>query len=141
MSGGRPTDYRPEYCERVLTLGRDGKSHAQIAADLGVSRQTLHNWAAAHAEFAEAIAWSRDLAQAWFENKGQDGLGDNRFNAALWSKQMAARFRSEYCERTVLAGDPDAPLKGLSDDDLDAKIAAAGADWAARNGWKPDDHR
>ena len=99
MPAGRPTDYRDEYCERVVELGREGKSHAQIAAALDVSRQTLHNWASAHPEFLDAITHARDLAQAWFEDKGQIGLMTPGFNASLWAKQVSARFPDDYTER------------------------------------------
>lgn len=99
MPAGRPTDYRDEYCARVVELGREGKSHAQIAAALDVSRQTLHNWANAHPEFLDAITHARDLAQAWFEDKGQIGLMTPGFNASLWAKQVSARFPDDYTER------------------------------------------
>lgn len=99
MAGGRPTDYRPEHCQQVMDLGREGKSHAQIAAELDVSRQTLHNWAAAHTEFMDAITRARDLAQAWWETKGQGGLDASGFNASLWAKSMSARFPDDYTER------------------------------------------
>lgn len=96
----RPTLYLPDYCEQVIELGRQGKSHAQIAAALGVSRQTLYNWQDAHPEFLDAITHARDLAQAWFEDKGQEGLATPGFNASLWAKQVSARFPDDYTERT-----------------------------------------
>ena len=99
MPAGRPTDYREEYCAEVVELGRQGKSHAQIAASLDVSRQTLHNWANSHPEFLDAITHARDLAQAWFEDKGQAGLETPGFNASLWAKQVSARFPDDYTER------------------------------------------
>jgi hypothetical protein len=99
MPAGRPTDYLPEHCQQVLDLGREGKSHAQIAAELGVARQTLHNWAAQHPEFMDAITHARDLAQSWWETKGQDGLEKPGFNASLWAKSVSARFPDDYTER------------------------------------------
>ncbi len=51
---GRPTKYDPQMCARVVELGTDGTSRAELAADLGISIQTLHNWEAAHPEFLEA---------------------------------------------------------------------------------------
>lgn len=102
----RPTDYRPEYCEQVVELGRAGKSHAQIAAALDVARQTLHNWADEYPEFLDAIKRARDLSQAWFEDKGQDGLEKPGFNASLWAKQVSCRFRDDYTDKqqTELSG-------------------------------------
>lgn len=96
---GRPTAYLPEYCERVIELGREGKSHAQIAAALDVSRQTLYAWQEAHPEFLDAIMHARDLAQAWFEDKAQIGLTTPGFNASLWAKQVSCRFRDDYTDR------------------------------------------
>lgn len=97
----RPTDYRPEYCDQVIELGRQGKSHCQIAADLDVARQTLHNWADQYPEFLDAITRARDLAQAWFEDKGQSGLETPGFNASLWAKQVSCRFRDDYTDKQV----------------------------------------
>lgn len=113
MAGGRPTDYRDTHCEQVIELGRQGKSHAQIAAALDVSRQTLHNWAAAHPEFLDAITHARDLAQAWFEDKGQAGLETPGFNASLWAKQVSARFPDDYTERQKreLTGHAGGPIE------------------------------
>lgn len=96
---GRPSDYRPEYCERAVELGRQGKSKAQIAADLDVCRNTLDNWAREHAEFLSAITRARDLSLAWWEDKAQSGLETSGFNASLWSRSMAARFPEDYTER------------------------------------------
>jgi hypothetical protein len=39
---GRPTTYDPSYCERVIELGEKGKSKAQIASALRVSRKSLY---------------------------------------------------------------------------------------------------
>jgi hypothetical protein len=99
MAGGRPTDYRPEFCERVIALGREGKSHAQIAADLDVARLTLYRWADEIPEFCNAITRARDLSQAWWESQGQTGLVTPGFNASLWAKSMSARFPDDYTER------------------------------------------
>jgi hypothetical protein len=100
MPAGRPTSFRPEYCDRVIELGREGKSHAQIAASLDVARQTLHNWASAHPEFLDAITHARDLSQAWWEDAGQSGLTTPGFNASLWAKSVSARFPADYTERS-----------------------------------------
>lgn len=96
----RPTDYRAEYCERVIELGREGKSHAQMAAAIGVARQTLYNWAAEHPAFLDAITYARDLSQAWWEEQAQSGIHlGSGFNASLWAKSMSARFPDDYTDR------------------------------------------
>lgn len=103
MPAGRPTDYRPEMCEEIIELGRQGKSHAQIAAALDVARQTLRNWAEEHPEFLAAITRAKDLSQAWFEDAGQAGLAmGSGFNASLWAKQVSCRFREDYTDSSKI---------------------------------------
>lgn len=100
---GRPTDYRPEYCEEVIELGKEGKSLAQMCAHFDIARQTIDNWAQANPEFLEALNRAKVHAQAWWEQKGMDGLTIQGFNAAVWKKSMEARFREDYTERKEVA--------------------------------------
>lgn len=99
MSGGRPTDYRSEYCALVVELGKQGKSVVQMACAIGVSRQSLYEWSSAHEEFSDAFTLAKQWAQDWWETQGQCGLTADRFNAAVWSRSMAARFPEDYQER------------------------------------------
>lgn len=99
MTAGRPTAYDPAYCEQVVELGKAGKSKAQMAAQFDVSRPTIDNWAAAHPEFLEALSRAEAHCQAWWEDKGADGMEKPGFNAAVWKKSMEARFRDDYTER------------------------------------------
>lgn len=96
---GRPTDYEQSYCERVIELGKLGKSKAQMCAEFDISRQTIDNWAAAHEEFLEALSRAMAHAQAWWEDQGVKGLTSKDFNAPVWKKSMEARFREDYTER------------------------------------------
>lgn len=99
MPAGRPSTYDPSYCQEVIDLGKAGKSKAQMAAFFDVSRQTIDNWASAHVEFLEALSRAEAHAQAWWEDKGVDGMEKPGFNAAVWKKSMEARFRDDYTER------------------------------------------
>lgn len=97
--GGRPSLYKPEYCERVIELGREGMSVLEMAAEIGVSRVTLEEaWPAAHEEFLEAFARARELSQAWWEREGRTGLRADKFNAQLYSRSMSARFPKDWRE-------------------------------------------
>jgi len=99
MPGGRPTDYKPEYCQRVIEMGKEGKSFAQIASALGVARQTIDNWGQEHGEFLDALSRARTEAQNWWESKGQEALGADKFQSSVWRTSMQARFREDYTER------------------------------------------
>ena len=95
---GRPSDYDPEFCDFVLDMGRAGKSKAQMAAGLGISRQTLWKWSETHPEFADALKEASDLALAWWETAGQINMTRQGFNATAYIFQMKNRFRDDYAD-------------------------------------------
>lgn len=107
---GRPTLYRPEYCDRVRAWGREGKSKAQIAAELGVARRTIDYWADANPEFLLALEEAHDYALAWWENTGMAGLPHGVMNASVWSRSMAARFPADYREEHGIVGPGGGPI-------------------------------
>jgi hypothetical protein len=99
----RPSTYLPEYCEKVIELGAQGMSVVEMAAEIGVHRETLEeNWPAAHPEFSEAFTRARVLSQAWWEKQGRVNLllppGAGAFNSSVWSRSMAARFPKDWRE-------------------------------------------
>jgi hypothetical protein len=101
---GRPTAYLPEYCETVLELGREGMSVVEMAAEIGVHRETLEeNWPASFPEFSEAFTQAKQLSQAWWEKQGRVNLlmpqGGGTFNGSVWSRSMAARFPKDWREQ------------------------------------------
>lgn len=98
---GRPTKYDPAMCETVIELGEQGKSKAQICADLRIKFDTYKEWQKQHPEFLEAVKEAELLAQAWWENKGQAGLdaGPGMFNATAYIFQMKNRFRHDYSDK------------------------------------------
>lgn len=104
MPAGRPTLYKPEYCRRVIELGKDGKSQVQIACALEVDPKSLRDWAEAHEEFSLALTRAKAEEQNWWENAGQQGLFADKFNSAVWSKSVSARFREHYTETKRLEG-------------------------------------
>lgn len=101
---GRPSTYDPAYCDIVVALGAEGKSLCQISAhpDVNVARTTLISWGQRHEEFSTALARAKELEQAWWEERAQENLGNREFNAPLWHKNVASRFRSEYGEKVAV---------------------------------------
>lgn len=98
---GRPTKYKPEYCERIIALGKEGYSYAEIAADLEVDKASLYDWAAAHEDFSTALRAAKTFEQAWFEREARSNMKNRDFNANLWYRSAASRFREDYTERRV----------------------------------------
>jgi hypothetical protein len=110
-NGGRPSTYNPAYCKRVIELGKQGKSQVQIAVALDIPRSTMQSWADQHIEFSASLTRAKQCEQAWWEDIGQNGLTADKFNSAVWSKSMSARFRDDYTERRELAGVADRPIE------------------------------
>lgn len=103
MPAGRPTDYREEYCDSVIEWAREGKSRAWMAAQMEISRQTMLNWEHAHPEFLDATTRAAMIAQAWWEDAGQDGMVSDKFNGSVWAKSMAARFPEDWRDKSETA--------------------------------------
>ena len=58
--GGRPSKYRPEFCEQAAKLCRLGAIDRNIADFFQVSESTLNLWKLKHPEFSESLKRSRD---------------------------------------------------------------------------------
>lgn len=102
-------------CERVVEWGREGKSRAWIAAELGITKQTLNEWDKQHPLFSESLARAKVLEQKWWEEAGQKNLATQGFAQSMWSRSMAARFPDDWREKTdntttLEAGDSFATL-------------------------------
>lgn len=104
MPGGRPSAYDPEFCDLVIKWGKQGKSKAWMAAELGVHRDTVNEWERVHPEFSDAITRALLYSQQWWEDAGQSGLYLDKFNASVWSRSMGARFPAEWREKTAHVG-------------------------------------
>lgn len=54
MPGGRPTKYKPEYCQQLIDWMSKGNSFWSFAADVDVCFDTLSEWVRQYPEFSEA---------------------------------------------------------------------------------------
>ena len=92
-AGGRPTKYRDEYCEQIIIHMSDGASMTSFAAEIGVARSTLNEWATHNPEFSEAIKIAKAKCAAWWERLGRSGAQGGEVNPTLvifGLKNMAA---------------------------------------------------
>ena len=100
MPAGRPTKYDPAFCERVVELGKEGYSNASIAAELGVVRKTLYEWAAEYPDFSDAITRAREFSQGWWETQGRSGIwAGSQFNANAYRLQVMNRFPDDWRDK------------------------------------------
>ena len=107
---GRPTKYDPEMCERVIELGKDLASLApQSRVELDVCLASL----------SDGKKNTRNLQVPWSgpdsspsiggRQAGEEGMlaGPGSFNAAIWSRSMAARFPETWREKRIRVEIPD----------------------------------
>jgi len=90
---GRPTKYKPEMCETVIELMREGASQEEVIGSLDISKDTYYRWREEHEEFSDAIKRGVRLSQTWWERQGRISLKDREFNYTGWYMNMKNRFK------------------------------------------------
>jgi hypothetical protein len=94
MKTGRPTIYKPKYCDLMIEMLSEGASFTEFRAAVGgVSRQTLSNWREQNPEFLDAYSRAEAIGQAYWEKRLRtEIMFDNKANAALVKLYFANRF-------------------------------------------------
>lgn len=62
MPAGRPTSYKPEYCEQAVKLSKMGATDAEMADFFEVAISTLNLWKIKHTEFSESLRVGKEIA-------------------------------------------------------------------------------
>lgn len=97
--GGRPSDYREEYCQTVIEIGKNGGSVNSMAVACDVEKKNMLNWAIDHSEFRHALNKAKQLSQDWWEKMGQQNLiteNGRSLNSGVYNRSMAARFPDDW---------------------------------------------
>lgn len=68
---GRPTEYDPIFCKRLIDHMKGGNSFESFGAIAGVSRQTLYNWEGVHPDFLDSKKVGLELSLRFFEDLGK----------------------------------------------------------------------
>jgi len=113
MPAGRPSKYDPSYCEAIVEHLGEGASIASFAAEIGVARSTINQWAEDYPEFSEALKVAKAKCAAWWEARLREiakaGGGPGASTAVIFGlKNMAAddwRDKQEH-EHTGADGGP-----------------------------------
>lgn len=95
MAGGRPTKYKPEYCEDLIAHMKQGLSFESFAAHCNTHFDSLYEWCKKYPEFSEAKKEGTAQCLAVWEKIGMQGtLGKiKNFNTASWIFNMKNRFK------------------------------------------------
>lgn len=80
----RPTDYKKEYCQKVIEHMSEGASLTSFAASIGCARSTINVWMEANPEFSEAVNAGKAKCASWWERAGRLGaVGEMSVNPTL----------------------------------------------------------
>lgn len=94
---GRHTDYKPEYCERVIEMGKKGYAVVEMAAELGYCNKTLCYWANQFEDFCKAFTRAKILSQAHYVRTNRENLTnkDYQFKATEFHMKFFHGMREE----------------------------------------------
>lgn len=99
MPGGRPTDYKEEFCEKIIEFGKQGMSKHEMCLELDICHQTMTNWSEKHPEFLAAIKTAVSFSQGWWEREGRKATFNSEgFNPTSFIFNMKNRFREDYTD-------------------------------------------
>jgi hypothetical protein len=106
---GRPSKYKPEYCEALVRHMKGGLSFESFAGAIGVHYDTLYAWEKRHAAFSEAKKKGAAASLLWWEQVGKAAMlgqdmvtrdekgnvigkvASKSFNATIWIFAMKNR--------------------------------------------------
>lgn len=129
--GGRPTLYKPEYCEMIIEFMGRGFSKEAFAGHLKISKNTLYEWIKSNAEFQDAAQIAEERCRVFWEEAAisqftgeltqrdrelykkhiedypdpdyRPPLHPKNFTAHTWKFNMMNRFPSEWRDRKDLS--------------------------------------
>lgn len=128
---GRPTLYKPEYCDLLIQHMGKGFSFEAFAGEIGVNRDTIYEWLQTYSQFSDAKKTAAELNRKFWEQVGIDiatGTGKAAAgNATAFIFNMKNRFKNEWRDKIetgitdkegndVKAGPPD--LTKYTDEEL-----------------------
>jgi hypothetical protein len=67
--GGRPSEYRAEYCQAVIDWMAQGKSITKFAGSIRQTKKTIYNWIEQYPEFSHAVEVGRAARPIPWEDK------------------------------------------------------------------------
>lgn len=120
---GRPTDYRPEYCELLVEHMTVGKSFESFAGKINSTFKTLYTWLKKHPDFLQAKEMGESKGLTLLEDMGLAGASGQKINYQFWQMIMKVRFAKAGWnpdKYQITFQDSDSGFEFEDDDDKDA---------------------
>ena len=99
MPAGRPTAYDPKYCDEIVKVMSEGYSVTGFAGIIGVSRQTVYNWADEYPEFFDALKTAQAAAGVWWEDQLRNIVAGGEGNATAAIFGLKNRSADEWRDK------------------------------------------
>lgn len=124
MGAGRPTDYKPEYCKKVIDHMSQGASLTSFAAEVDCARSTINEWMESNKEFSESVKIAKAKCAAWWEKRGRMGAnGEQEVNPTLVIFGLKNMAPDEWREKQELQHSGSIDINKMSDEELESKIS------------------
>ncbi len=121
---GRPTKYKPEYCQMLIEHGKKGLSFDSFAGAIGISRETLFDWARDITEFSDAKRQCTEFSRSFWDSKALEALSEKneydergrvinstRINPTVLIFNLKNRFRDQWRDQVVQTVDQTTTVK------------------------------
>lgn len=91
---GRPSKYKPEYCEMLLAHMDQGYSIESFAGVVDVCKDTVFEWINVHPDFSDAVKKGKAKSQLRWEEVGREMMMGRvqNCNSAIYIFNMKNRF-------------------------------------------------
>jgi transposase len=116
---GRPSLYKPEYCDMVVeAMHKEGISLTAFAGLIGVSAETVYAWIRRIPEFSDAVSRARPGRVLFLERKLMRSRKGAETTAAIFALKNAAP--AEWKDVRTTLHQPVFDVKKLTDAQLNA---------------------
>jgi hypothetical protein len=99
---GRPTSYKPTYCNEAVEYLAQGYSLTAFAGEIGVCRDSVYNWMDTHPDFFDAIKKGRAKGQATWEKRLASMAIEGGGNATAIIFAMKNLYQDDWREKQTL---------------------------------------
>ena len=107
---GRPTKYKPEYCQVIIDLMEYGYTFEACAADLDVSKDTLYEWVKVHEDFSDAKNKAFDKSRKTWETMlislAKTGMGNATAIIFSLKNRFPKNWRDKIEQETTITVKP-----------------------------------
>ena len=90
--------FKPEMCQRIIEMGKEGASQKMMCAEIGINKGVADTWKKYHPEFADALDSAVTNAQAYWEREILANVNNKGFNSRLAEIALRGQFQQDYRE-------------------------------------------